>query len=169
MHYLTLIRNWSRDLVLLTDGDADLGEDDRRTLRALGAPVCEEAIERLEGKRGDGGGLRRIVFADGPALERDALFYGPPTHQRSGLAEALGCDIVPELTPMVAMPGTVAHDPVTRQTTVPGVYVAGDAASPLKAIVAASSGAMAAAFINAALVAAGVAVEVAKAGVGVAA
>ncbi|MEJ7763604.1 MAG: NAD(P)/FAD-dependent oxidoreductase [Thermomicrobiales bacterium] len=167
MHYLTLIRNWSRDLVLLTDGDAELGEDDRRTLRALGVPVREEPIERLEGVPGDHVGLRQIVFTDGPALERDALFHGPPMRQRSGLAEALGCDIVRELIPMVSMPGTVAHDPVTRQTTVPGVYVAGDAAGPLNAIVAASSGAMAAAFINAALVAAAVAAEVAAAGVGV--
>ncbi len=162
MHYLTVIRNWSRDIVLLTDGDVDLGEDDRQTLRALGVPVREESIERLEGAPGDGhGGLRRIIFADGPALERDVLFHGPPTRQRSGLAEALGCEIVRELIPMVAMPGSVAHDPVTRETTVPGVYVAGDAASPLNAIVAASSGAMAASFINAALVAAGVEAEVA--------
>ena len=172
MHYLTLVRNWGRDVVLLTDGDAGLGEDDRRTLRALGVPVREEAIVCLEGVPGNDGGLRRIVFATGPALERDALFYGPPTLQRSGLAEALGCDIVREAIPMVSVPGTVVHDPITRQTTVPGVYVAGDAASPLNATVAASSGAMAAAFINAALVASDVAVDIAAetgAGVGVAA
>jgi thioredoxin reductase len=46
------IRNWSRDLVLLTDGPANLNEEGRRTLRALDIPVGEERISHLEGEPG---------------------------------------------------------------------------------------------------------------------
>jgi alkyl hydroperoxide reductase subunit AhpF len=40
------IRNWSRDLVLLTDGPANLNAEGRRTLRALDIPVREERISQ---------------------------------------------------------------------------------------------------------------------------
>ncbi len=50
------IRNWSRDLVLLTDGPANLNEEGRRTLRALGIPVREEKISHLEGDPGGAAG-----------------------------------------------------------------------------------------------------------------
>src|SRR5215210_3644775 len=54
------IRNWSRDLVLLTDGPANLNEQGRRTLRALDIPVREERISYLEGvPDGSDRGLRR--------------------------------------------------------------------------------------------------------------
>jgi thioredoxin reductase len=47
----------------------------------------------------------------------------------------------------------VKADPMTRETSVPGVYVAGDAGTMLQgAIMAASSGASAAAFINHSLI-----------------
>jgi thioredoxin reductase len=77
------------------------------------------------------------------------MFYTPPQRQRSNLAEALGCE-----TEEVPLPATVVKsDPMTRETTVPGVYVAGDAGTMLQgAIMAASAGASAAAFINHSLI-----------------
>src|ERR671917_545303 len=89
------IRNWSRVLVLLTDGPANLNEEGRRTLRALDVPVREERISRLEGDPGGAaGGLRRIYFEDGSSLEREGLFYVPPQRQGSDLAQMLGCEVV---------------------------------------------------------------------------
>lgn len=146
--YALLIRNWSHDLVLLTDGAAELEEEDLRRLRVVGVPVNEKPIARLEGREDGLEGLSRIVFEDGSFLEREGLFYGSPQRQRSTFAETLGCE-------MVAMgPATeiVKADPMTRETSVPGVYVAGDAGSPFQSVVlAAASGASAAAFLNHAL------------------
>ena len=143
----TLIRNWSRDLVALTDGATGPVGDARDRLAALGVPVKEGRISRLEGD-GVTGGLRRIVFEDGSAIAREGLFYGPPQRQRSDLAEALGCEIVA----MGPVPAVVKGDPMTKETTVPGVYVAGDAGTMLQgAIMAAASGAAAASFANHAL------------------
>ena len=139
-----LIRNWSRDLVLLTDGPAMLEDGARGKLDALGIPINETPISRLEGDSA-AGVLHRILFDDGSEIVREGLFYAPPQRQRSDLAEALGC----EFEATGPLPTLVKNDPTTKETTVPGVYVAGDAGTMIQAaIVAAASGAAAAAFIN---------------------
>lgn len=62
----------------------------------------------------------------------------------------LGC----EISAVGPAPAVVKSDPTTRETTVPGVYVAGDAGYPIQsAILAAASGANAAYFLNHALAA----------------
>ena len=144
-----MVRNWSRDLVALTDGAPGPDGEAAVRLEAMGVPVKEEKISRLEGG-GTAGGLRRILFEDGSDLSREALFYAPPQRQRSGLAQSLGC----ETAAMGLSTAIVKGDPMTRETTVPGVYVAGDAGTVLQgAIMAAAAGASAAAFINHSLVA----------------
>ena len=142
-----LIRNWSRDLVALTDGSSPDDEAHAR-LGALGVPVNEKRIARLEGKKDGSEGLSRVVFEDGSSIEREGLFYGPPQRQRSPFAEALGCEIV-AMGPAAEL---VKADPLTREANVAGVYVAGDAGPPPQSVaVAAASGASAAAFLNHAL------------------
>ena len=152
------VRNWSRDLVLLTDGPANLDEEGIRTLRALEIPVREERISHLEGDPGrTPGGLRLIHFEDGSSLEREGLFYVPPQRQGSELAQMLGC----EIGPMGQAPAGVKGDPTTRETTVAGVYVAGDAGNAVQsALLAAASGANAAYFVNHSIVAEEVAAAV---------
>lgn len=145
-----LLRNWSRDLVVLSDGPSSLdaaGLDaaGREKLGALGVPVNEKRIARLEGKSDGSEGLSRVVFEDGSSLEREGLFYLPPQRPRSGLAETLGCEVVA----IGSAAAVVKADPMTWETSVPGVYVAGDAGSPPQSVIlAASSGAKAAAFLN---------------------
>ena len=147
MEYTALIRNWSRDLVVLTDGVPNLDARSRSRLDDLGVPVKEERISRLED---DGvGGLRRIFFEGGSEIAREGLFYAPPQRQRSDLAKALGC----ETESMGPIPEVVKSDPTTHETTVEGVFVAGDAGTMKQgAIMAASSGAVAAASLNHSLV-----------------
>jgi thioredoxin reductase len=54
---------------------------------------------------------------------------------------------------MGPVPAVVKSDPMTRETTVAGVYVAGDAGAMIQgAIMAASSGAQAAASLNKSLI-----------------
>jgi len=143
-----LIRNWSRDLILLTDGPAKLEDEAREKLGVLGIPINEIPISRVEGDRGSGI-LHRIVFEDGSEVSREGLFYRPPQRQRSDLAEGLGC----EFETAGPLPTVIKNDPMTKETTVPGVHVAGDAGTMLQgAIMAAASGASAAAFINHSLI-----------------
>lgn len=143
-----MIHNWSSDLILITDGPAALDDGAREKLGALGIPIIEKPISRLEGDR-DSGNLHRIFFEDGTEIPREALFYRPPQRQRSDLAEALGCEFDTE----GPLPTVLKNDPMTRETTVPGVHVAGDAGTMLQgAIMAAASGAAAAAMINHAMI-----------------
>lgn len=151
--YAVMIRNWSRDIFLLTNGHTGLDEEGRRKLDALGVPIIEERISCLEGDPSEAGrGLRRIVFEDGSSLEREGVFYVPPQRHGSDLARYLGCGV------SAMGPSTVVeNEALTGETTVPGVYVAGDVGSPSgpiqSAILAAASGARAAYYLNHALVA----------------
>lgn len=147
---VALIRNWSRDLALLTDGEEELSEDDRERLDALSVPVYEEKILRLEGDPArPGGGLDRVVFEGGSTLEREGIFYVPPQRLRSGLAGSLGC----EFDAPVPTVEFVKTDPMTRETTVAGVYAVGDAvrAPGQSVVLAAASGSAAAYVLNHAL------------------
>ena len=80
---------WSKDLVLCTNGPITC---DRKTVETAGRPdirVIETPISRLEG---NGDKLEGIRFTDGGFLPRSALFFSPGQHQRSPLAERLGCE-----------------------------------------------------------------------------
>ncbi len=128
---------WSKDLVLCTDGPAELPPDDRDRLARNGIRVIEDPIARLEG---DDGMLERIVFENGERLPRRALFFAGSDDQACDLAVNLGCDTTDR--------GAVQTGSYEK-TEVPGLYVAGDASRRVQlAIVAAAEGAMAAFAIN---------------------
>jgi len=131
---------WSRDIVLCTDGPAELSPEERDDLDRRGIGVREDRIVRLEG---DDGQLGRVVFASGESLARDALFFTMPECHQSPLVDQLGCDLTER--------GAVETGRCEK-TNVPGLYVAGDASRRVHfAIVAAAEGAMAAFAINAEL------------------
>ncbi|HYU31461.1 MAG TPA: NAD(P)/FAD-dependent oxidoreductase, partial [Thermoanaerobaculia bacterium] len=133
---VALVRCLSRDVVLCTDGPADLG-DHREVLDRAGIPIREEPVVRLEGKEGH---LERIVFASSPDLPRHALFLPTLPRQHSDLAERLGCELT--------VYGLVKVD-AAGLTTVPGVYAAGDLALRRHQVVVASAdGAIAGITIN---------------------
>jgi thioredoxin reductase len=128
---------WSRDLVLCTDGAAEIEPADMERLARNGITVRREPIARLEGENGI---LRQIVFANGDALPRRALFFTTGQSQRSELAIGLGCDINEK--------GTVRTGKY-ETTHLPGLFVCGDASRAVQwVIVAAAEGAEAAFAIN---------------------
>lgn len=128
---------WSADLVLCTDGAADISREDRMRLDRNGIAVREDRIHALEG---DGGILQRIVFATGEPLARRALFFTTGQFQRSALAIRLGCEFNDK--------GTVRTGKY-ESTHLSGLFVAGDASRAVQwVIVAAAEGAEAAFAIN---------------------
>ena len=124
---------WTHDLVLCTDGPAEIDPSHRAELARNGISIREERVVRLEGRDGQ---LERVVFEHGDPLPRRALFFTTGQHQASPLARALGCEFNEK--------GTV-HTGRHETTTVPGLYVAGDASRDVQwVIVAAAEGAEAA-------------------------
>jgi thioredoxin reductase len=138
--FAILLRQWTGDLVLCTNG-SQLAEEHAGLLNKAGIGVRQDVIARLEGKDGC---LQAILFAGGETLARKALFFTTGQHPRSPLLEKLGCRFDEE--------GGVACDPDGR-TSVPGVFVAGDVSRDVQlAIIAAAEGARAALAINKSLV-----------------
>jgi thioredoxin reductase len=141
VHASLLLRGWSDDIVLLTDGPTDLGDDYRARLAAAGVGIDERPVAeivRLEGE------LAAIVFSDGGWLERRGLMVATTRHQRSSLAEQLGVEFA-EQTPATA--GLIRVDALFR-TSEPGVFAAGDLSAQMPQVAAAiASGSLAAAAV----------------------
>lgn len=133
-HGLSLeLLGWTHNIVLCTDGDHSLTETQRLELARNGIVVREESIVRFEGRDG---ALERIVFEQGEAIARDAVFFTTGQHQVSPLARNLGCEFNEKGTVR-----TGRHE----STCVPGLFVAGDASRDVQWIViAAAEGAEAA-------------------------
>jgi thioredoxin reductase len=124
IHSALLLRGWTDDLVLLTDGPADLEEDDRSRLAAAGVRIDERQVAELVGRNGE---LEAVRFTDGSRVECRGLLAATTLHQRSRLAEQLGAE-PGEVTPFGEAP--VKVDALCR-TTAPGVFAAGDLSTKL--------------------------------------
>lgn len=136
------LTTWSRDLVLCTDGPADLEADRRATLERNGITVRED---RVAGLIGHDGVLSEVTFRAGPPLARRALFFTTGQYQRSDLLTRMGCEFTEK--------GTVRTGKY-ETTHLPGLFVCGDASRAVQwVVVAASEGAEAAFAINSDLVA----------------
>jgi thioredoxin reductase len=130
---------WTRKLTLLTDG-GEISSDDRAKLTELDIAVRTDAMIRLEGDKSTRQ-LQRVLFAAGEPLECDALFFSLGTELATDFHETLGCRLDPEC-------GLLWVDD-TQQTSVKGVYAAGDLTPQSQlAVVAAAEGAMAAIHIH---------------------
>lgn len=128
---------WSRDLVLCTDGPSEIAPDGLERLARHRIAVREERVACLEGSDGI---LNRVVFENGDALPRRALFFTTGQEQRSDLSVRLGCEFNEK--------GTVRTGKY-ETTHVAGLFVAGDASRAVQwVVVAAAEGAEAAFAIN---------------------
>lgn len=137
VQFALTLRPYSADLILCTDGPCALDINEREHLARYNIPLIEKRVARLEGANGQ---LARIVFADGEAIERDALFFHLGQKQRSQLAARLGCKVSNET-------GVQAYD--TCATEILGLFIAGDATRDVQqVIVAAAEGAKSAFEIN---------------------
>jgi thioredoxin reductase len=137
-----MLRQWSDDVVLLSDGSIDAGDAATAgRLRTLGIEWRPEPVDALDH---EGGRLRQVRFASGERLPRLALFFSTGCRQTSSLPEALGCARDDK--------GSIVADPGTEESSVPGVFVAGDASrDTLLVAVAIGEAAKAAVAINRAL------------------
>jgi len=134
---------WTRNITLLTDRH-EISNDDRAELATLDVAVRTDAVVALEGDKSTRQ-LQRVVFAKGEPLECDALFFNLGTELATDFHEMLDCRLDPEC-------GLLWVDD-TQQTSVEGVYGAGDITPQSQlAVVAAAEGAMAAIHIHRSLI-----------------
>ena len=133
---------WSKDVVLCANGPLKCDDKARRQLSRGGIRVIDTPIARLEG---EGDVLAGVRFTDGTFLARTALFFSPGQHQKSPLAEQLGCEFC-------AQDGCIQCDEKAA-TCVASLYAAGNASRGVQMVIAAAAeGTLAAVAINNALV-----------------
>lgn len=133
-----LYRDWSHDLVMFANGRV-IDAETRSGLDALGVTIVEAPISAVRHRDGH---LTDIETTEG-AIARDAIFVAPRTAPSRDFHLALGCAIDQ------MMINTFIRVDDRQQTTVPGVFAAGDLARPMhNATFATSTGVMAGAMTH---------------------
>lgn len=132
-----LIRNWTNKLTIFTNGSATLQPEQRQRLADRGIAVEEAPVQQLGHQNGY---LAHLDLADGRTVPLAALYARLPFEQHCALPQALGC--------AHSEMGYVAVDNF-QKTSLPGIYAAGDATSPMRAVAAVvAAGMMAGAMLN---------------------
>jgi thioredoxin reductase len=127
-------RGWTREVVVFTGGAFEI--EARGRLEAAGIRIETAPVTRLVAREGR---LEAVELGDGTTVPCEVLFAHPPQRQIE-LVRDLGVELED---------GYVRVDAVKRETSVPGIYAAGDLTTRMQgALFAAAAGTQAAAMIN---------------------
>src|SRR5215467_8710743 len=138
-HFIQIIYNWSKDLVVCTNnGEAFQNSEQKTLLENKGIKIIENKIKKFEGQNGQ---IEKIVFENGERFLRKGGFVMPQLVQASDFGKQLGCQY--------NQLGGIVVDSYGR-TNIQGVYATGDASviAPAKLIIAAAEAVRAAAGVN---------------------
>lgn len=130
-HMTHLIKNWTNDLVVATNGQLFLDEEQKERLTLNNIRFIEEKIVELEGANGE---LQSVNFESGEKLERSGGFCATVLDNTLPFIEQLGIEITDF--------GFISTD-MMGHTNIPGIYAAGEITGPSQLIVSASQGHMA--------------------------
>ena len=131
--FASTLKNWASSVTVVTNGMRFEGDEScRAQLEGCDIPLLERDAVRFVGERGD---LQGVELDGGEVLPAALVMFSVAHTPRTELAEQLGCRIDDE--------GYVEVDH-EGQTSVPGVYAAGDLTPGMQlTLVAAASGVVA--------------------------
>lgn len=133
-HQAMLLPDWG-PTTLFTQGTFEPSADEAAQLAARGIGIERVPVVELLGEAPKTEALR---LADGRIVAAQAVFTAPKTRMASPLAEQLGCALEAGLT------GPFVQVDAMKQTSVAGVFAAGDAAQPMhNATLASAAGVLA--------------------------
>lgn len=134
-HQALMLPDWG-PTTFFTQGLVEIDADLAAKLAGRGAQVETTPIVAV---LGEGQEIAAVRLADDRVAALEAIFTAPQTAPASPLAQQLGCAFEDGMTgPHVKL------EPGQQRTTVPGVYSAGDVASPMhNATLASAAGVMA--------------------------
>jgi thioredoxin reductase len=136
LEYTKMIYNWSPNLKLLTNGPATLTEEEREQLQRKGIEIIEQPVAEVLHERGQ---MRAVVLGDGSQVALNALFARLPNVQPP---------VVQQLAPALNAQGLIEVG-MDLQTSIPGIYAAGDSTTQMRSVSAAvAAGTMAGAVIS---------------------
>jgi thioredoxin reductase len=131
--FASTLLNWACSVTVVTDGHRFQGDEAcRQTLDENGIELVEQGAVEFVGSRGL---LESVLLRDGRCLPASLVFFSLAHVPRVSVATSLGCELDGDGYVIVDRQG---------ETTVPGVYAAGDITPGLQLVqVAAASGAVA--------------------------
>lgn len=137
LHFPIVLRGWTRDVTVFTSGAFDVPAEVRDRFTSAGIRIETREVARLV-SRGDR--LASVMLTDGTELPCDVLFAHPPQRH---------VDLVRALDLSLDEGGFVRVHAPTCETSISGIYAAGDLMTRMQgAILAAAYGMQAAAALN---------------------
>jgi len=134
VHQAMLLPDWG-PTTYFTQGMFEPSAEETALLAGRGVEIERTPVVEL---LGEGTAIRALRLADGREVSAEVVFTAPKTRVASPLAEQLGCAFVDGMT------GPYIEVDAMQQTSVPGVFAAGDAASQMyNATLASAAGVMA--------------------------
>jgi len=127
LEFAIFLTGWSPQVTAFTNGPLELDDELRQRLEAAGVRVEPRRIARL--LSGSGGRLRAVEHGDGAIVPCEAMVVRPPQRQPT-LVSRLG---------LAVDDGGYVRVDGREETSVPGVYAAGDLTSPAQAATVASA------------------------------
>lgn len=129
-HTAKLLLNWSKDLVVCTNGQSPLSVEEKKQLQSKGIVVMEQPVTAFIGQDGQ---LEHVRFADGTLIPRTGGFVTPKFVQSASFVEGLGYERSDN--------GGIRTNGWGK-TSIRGLYVAGDASyfMPSQLVFAAADG-----------------------------
>ncbi|KMY51193.1 NAD(P)/FAD-dependent oxidoreductase [Peribacillus loiseleuriae] len=137
-HVAKLLQNWSKDLIVCTNGQKPLSDEQKKRLQLNGIMVIEKPIAAFIGQNGN---LEYVRFKDGTQIVRSGGFVTPRFIQSTPFGDNLGF----ERTEL----GGIKTD-ASGRTSIPGLYSSGDASyiNPSQVVFAAADGSRTAMGVN---------------------
>lgn len=124
--YAKMISNWTNDLTLFTNGASTFTTEQAGKLASHHINVVEDLVEEVKHYQGQ---IKHL--AAGKKYPLDAIYARPAFRQHCDVPQMMGCQITDA--------GYIEVDEM-YQTSIPGIYAAGDCTSPMRTVATAVSG-----------------------------
>ncbi|RCV47498.1 NAD(P)/FAD-dependent oxidoreductase, partial [Marinitenerispora sediminis] len=138
VHQALLWRQWSEHVTLFLHTGPEPAEEEYEQLAARGVAVVDGEVAALET---EGGRLSGVRLAGGTVLACQALAVAPGLAPRAGFLAPLGLRPVALERDGAVIGRHIAAD-ATGRTAVPGVWVAGNVASPVEQVIGSAAAAV---------------------------
>lgn len=136
-HYAQLIRNWTKELTIFTNGKSSLTQEQTDRITQHNIAINEKEIAYLKHENGN---VRQIVFTDGLTFDLNVVYSRPDYEQHCKIPESLGCELTEQ--------GLLKVD-MFQRTSVPNIFACGDNSSAMRSVAnAVSTGNITGALVN---------------------
>ncbi|MDR0122719.1 NAD(P)/FAD-dependent oxidoreductase [Bacillus pumilus] len=132
LHMAKLLSNWTKDLIVFTNGKQVFAEEEKALLSAHSIQVIDVTIMSIHHENGQ---MHSLNLANGETVNREGGFVASEFKQSAPFAETLGCQMTKN--------AGIETD-ILGRTTVSGVFACGDnLGGPAQLVLAAAAGSQA--------------------------